>query len=61
MMDQNQPILDTVLTQFHLNLTRMMGERITLVTRGHINQENSKIINKTQSMIRKSKKRNESQ
>lgn len=61
MMGQNQPILDTVLTQFHSTLTRMMGKKITVVTCEHINQEYSKIINKTHSMVRKSKKRNESQ
>ena len=61
MMDQNQPISDTALTRFHLNLIRMMGEKIASVTCEHMNQEYSKIINKTQSMIRKSKKRNEPQ
>ena len=61
MMGQNQPILDTVLTRFHSTLTRMMSKKITVVTCEHMSQEYSKIINKTQSMIRKSKKRNEPQ
>jgi hypothetical protein len=63
MMVQNQPISDIALTQFHLNLTRMTNNMHVLAMIEHRKyfQYDTKIINKTESMVRKSKKKNESQ